>query len=74
MDEKNIMCKDCQKVFTLTHGEVQFFSTKTDDKGEPLVLPKRCPQCRQKKRNQLSSPFRKVATQIKKEWRDPSTY
>ncbi|NMA65874.1 MAG: hypothetical protein GX957_06475 [Clostridiaceae bacterium] len=38
------VCKDCHKEFTLRSGEIDFF------KGAGLNLPKRCPECRKKRK------------------------
>ncbi len=44
MEEKTLECKICGRMFTWSLGEQQFF----EDRG--LDPPKRCPQCRAKKR------------------------
>jgi hypothetical protein len=45
--DKSISCPDCGTTFTFTSGEQEFFASKgfTND-------PKRCPQCRQAKKQQ----------------------
>lgn len=40
----SISCKDCKKVFTMNRKEVQWYSRM----GYPL--PKRCPECRKKRK------------------------
>ena len=44
-------CKDCQKDFSLTPGEVDFYTNHKADDGNPMVLPKRCSACRRMKRD-----------------------
>ena len=45
--DKSILCPDCGTTFTFTAGEQEFFASKgfTND-------PKRCPLCRQAKKQQ----------------------
>ncbi|MCJ7721952.1 zinc-ribbon domain-containing protein [Candidatus Bathyarchaeota archaeon] len=45
--DKSIICPDCGTTFTFTAGEQEFFASKgfTND-------PKRCPLCRQAKKQQ----------------------
>jgi hypothetical protein len=47
--DKSILCLDCGTTFTFTAGEQEFFTSKglTND-------PKRCPLCRQAKKQQRS--------------------
>jgi hypothetical protein len=47
--DKSILCPDCGTTFTFTAGEQEFFASKgfTND-------PKRCPLCRQAKKQQRS--------------------
>jgi len=40
----SISCKDCKKIFTMNRKEVQWYSRM----GYPL--PKRCPDCRKKRK------------------------
>lgn len=40
----SITCKDCKKVFVMDRGEVRWYSNM----GYPL--PKRCPDCRKKRK------------------------
>lgn len=47
-------CKDCSVSYEITEGEKEFFESK----GFPL--PKRCKECREKKKIQNNSPFRKI--------------
>lgn len=42
--EKTIICKDCEKAFTLSVGEQKFY----DEKG--LTCPIRCKECRAKRK------------------------
>ena len=44
-----IKCVDCGANFVLTSGEIQFFHDRK------LNLPKRCPECRQKRREGRAS-------------------
>ena len=41
----SVTCKDCGKVFVLGNKEIDWYSQKM---GWPL--PKRCPECRKKRR------------------------
>lgn len=47
------ICKQCGKEFELTSSEIEFY------KGKNLELPKRCKECRDKKKqpNQISNPM-----------------
>jgi hypothetical protein len=47
--DKSILCPDCGTTFTFTAGEQEFYASKgfTND-------PKRCPRCRQAKKQQRS--------------------
>ena len=49
-ERKLIECIDCLIVFEFTPGEQQFFSSKG------LAVPKRCPECRKKRRNTIAKP------------------
>lgn len=42
----SITCKDCKKVFVMGRREVRWYSNM----GYPL--PKRCPECREKRRKE----------------------
>ena len=44
--DQSISCQRCAKVFTLTAGQVEWYSKQTDEDGTPWVLPKSCPTCR----------------------------
>jgi hypothetical protein len=48
--DKSILCPDCGTTFIFTAGEQEFFASKgfTND-------PKRCPQCRQAKKQQRAA-------------------
>ena len=43
-----MICKDCKKEFILSPQEKEFFL------GRGLVLPKRCPECRKKRKEELN--------------------
>ena len=43
-------CKDCGKEFEITEGELDFYASQTDPSGNPFSLPKRCKECRVKKK------------------------
>lgn len=45
--DKTLKCKDCNKEFTWTTGEQEFFAQKGFDRA-----PIRCPECRKKKKEQ----------------------
>lgn len=49
--DKGIICKDCNKIFKLTEGEVSFYTDNFSDKGNLMPLPKRCKECRKKRKN-----------------------
>lgn len=44
---KTLSCVDCGATFIFTAGEQRYFASKG------LSIPKRCPSCRQKRRNTL---------------------
>ena len=46
--DKQLTCVDCGKVFVFTKGEQYFFASKAG-----LAEPKRCPVCRERRRNTL---------------------
>lgn len=50
----SVKCKDCKKVFTMNWKEVQWYTRM----GYPL--PKRCPECR-KKRKEAKGNAKKAA-------------
>ena len=51
MNDKTITCSDCRQEFVFTIGEQEFFATKTDSQtGQPYSDPKRCKDCRAKKK------------------------
>ena len=52
MEDIEVKCKDCGRPFTITAGEQEFFSSKIGEDGKPFQLPKRCPKCRLKKKQQ----------------------
>ena len=43
-------CKDCQVPFTLSEMEIVHFQSLRDKDGNPLSTPKRCKECRRKRR------------------------
>ena len=43
--DKQLVCVDCGAGFTFTKGEQRFFASKPG-----LVEPKRCPECRRKRK------------------------
>ena len=51
-EDKTLKCVDCQSDFTFTAGEQEFYSSKgfTNE-------PKRCPTCRQAKKQQRNSDY-----------------
>ena len=50
-----IQCKDCQKDFSLTEGEVYFYTHTISNEGEPMTFPKRCASCRRtRKKNKAN--------------------
>jgi|GEM_PF-6871685 len=57
---KVFICKDCSKEFSLTSGEVEFYTTHKSDSGNPMVLPKRCSACRRKKRDLKGGQYHQV--------------
>ena len=63
MEEKTIKCieKDCPNSFVLTAGEQEFYASKKDENGQPFNPPKRCAECRAKRKAQreiqTNSPF-----------------
>ena len=49
--EKEIMCLGCKKNFTLTPGEIHFYTNHKTDEGKDMVLPKRCQDCRNQRKH-----------------------
>jgi hypothetical protein len=51
-EDKTLKCVDCQSEFTFTAGEQEFYASKgfTNE-------PKRCPACRQAKKQQRNSDY-----------------
>ena len=47
LKNKNLRCVDCRMDFVFTVGEQRYFFSKG------LSIPKRCPNCRQKRRETL---------------------
>ena len=47
LKNKNLRCVDCRMDFVFTDGEQRYFLSKG------LSTPKRCPQCRQRRRDTL---------------------
>lgn len=52
MEDKTIVCKDCNKEFTFTIGEQEFYKEKGFT-NEPV----RCKECRDAKKNAPRKPF-----------------
>lgn len=46
MEKVSVQCKDCGKEFEITEGEKNFYLSKN------LSLPKRCKDCRQKRKEE----------------------
>ncbi len=85
MNDKVLKCieKDCGREFVLTVGEQDFYASKKDGNGAPLLPPKRCPNCRNKRKvqrdirmaeeaqkmeNQKSSPFKQARDMINEKY------
>lgn len=49
MPDKNIECVDCKRSFVFTESEQKFFREKN------FSDPKRCPACRQKRRQEKNA-------------------
>jgi hypothetical protein len=49
--DKSIQCSDCGTIFTFTAGQQEFFASKG-----LANEPRRCPQCRESKRQQRRGP------------------
>ena len=51
-EDRTLKCVDCQSEFTFTAGEQEFYASKgfTNE-------PKRCPACRQAKKQQRNSDY-----------------
>jgi hypothetical protein len=47
MEDRYIPCVDCKNIFIFTVGEQRFFNSKG------LSLPKRCPDCRARRKATL---------------------
>mgnify|MGYP003288395466 CR=1 FL=1 len=52
-EERN--CRDCHKPFVITQGEKAYLEERFDELGNPLALPKRCKECRFKRREAKTS-------------------
>ena len=52
-EEKEVTCKECGEIFTITESEERFYT----DKG--LYLPKRCPKCRARRKEEKDNSDRK---------------
>ncbi len=48
---KQVVCKSCGYVFTLTKSEIQFYESKGYN------IPKRCASCREKNRQEKADPY-----------------
>lgn len=62
MADQTITCKECSTGFTLTEGEAQWFVSND------MQPPKRCKECRVRKRNQSA----RVTTQPEAQVYDPT--
>jgi uncharacterized protein YbaR (Trm112 family) len=51
MEDKTLVCKDCNQTFTFTVGEQQFYAEKGFT-NEPL----RCPACRKARKTNMHKP------------------
>jgi len=51
-EDKMLKCVDCQSEFTFTAGEQEFYSSKGF-----VNEPKRCPACRQAKKQQRNTDY-----------------
>lgn len=49
-EDRQLTCIDCEVTFTFTRGEQYFYASKF------LQQPKRCPRCRELRRNTLTPP------------------
>ena len=49
MPDKLITCADCQRMFTVTEGELEFYQSRG------MSEPKRCKECRQARKAQRES-------------------
>ena len=47
MEDRTLICQDCGSEFTFTVGEQEFYKEKGFENE-----PKRCPDCRRKKKQQ----------------------
>ena len=54
MTDKTMKCVEntCGKEFVLTAGEQEFYAKKRDENGQPFNPPKRCPDCRFKRKQE----------------------
>jgi len=48
--DQTLNCRDCPSTFVFTAAEQERFAKTTTEDGSPLSPPKRCAECRQKKR------------------------
>jgi Probable zinc-ribbon domain len=49
MPDKQIQCADCQRMFTVTEGELEFYQSRG------MSEPKRCKECRQARKAERDS-------------------
>jgi hypothetical protein len=50
MEDKNLVCKDCNKEFVFTVGEQEFYKEKGFENE-----PQRCPDCRRARKQERNS-------------------
>ena len=50
-----LKCQDCRNSFEFTDGERRFYENFKDEEGnpKPLSIPKRCKECRVKKKARI---------------------
>jgi len=54
MQDLQVKCKDCTSMFAITVGEQEFYKTRTSPDGQAMSLPKRCKDCRMKKKEKYA--------------------
>ena len=60
---KKCVEKDCGKQFILTQEQIDFFKSKS------FNLPKRCKECRARRKREINSPVGDVAIKLRKKTR-----
>lgn len=63
MEDQTHKCveRDCGKEFVITTGEQEFFARKG------FTLPKRCKDCRERKKREQNSPFGEAARNMRRQ-------